>query len=542
MPLMPDLENEVAVRPEQTPLANPGAFGRPGEALAAGAGQLSDEMAQFNARYMEARRSADAMNTVVGFAQKNNEIAHAASLIPDRAQALAQYNAQSAALQKQTLAGVSDPFARELVQRQIGSEFITRQYDVGQQSFVLESSRRAGDLDTNLATLANEYAAAKTPEAQALATDNATMAINAAAAGGWIPPEKASDLLLHWKSQRQEVAARAEMNAAYSTQDPNRMTALSARLADLSQFPGLDVDIRERLQSTVDVKAYRLEIRAASQQAHEDALAERNLHAVQSHNEASLLAGIYGGAQVDLAQVEHMADRQQISGPGLEAIVAAQNRVTAGTDDPLSAVRLWHAIDTGDASVNDVYGALKAHQLKGETATAMVRALDAKDGRGDNADAKAAFAILKTASSGSAIESGNYFGNDKSEAQARWAQAQGEWHTRVTVNGEDPDAVLSDMMPRYGAAVQKPTWLAAPQFGGVNGTKDLAAVWARTKAAYAAHQLTDSQYQAQATLLNNYRIFYSQEETAQAAKQAALARARKTANSGGAQNVGETPQ
>ncbi len=287
------------------------------------------------------------------------------------------------------------------------------------------------------------------------------------------------------------------------------MSALANDINNPATYPGLLPETREVLATRIENMSYRLEMREATRIAHNDALAERNLHRQQAHNEAVLLFNTYNGNPPKMSDLYALVDKQMISAGGLEAIHSASDRANEGDNDPHTVLVLQHAIDSGDATVNDVYGAKASGGLKTSTAIEMIKAIDAKSGKGDSANTKAMFNVLKTGLQGNAIENGiAVFGSDKQTAAARWGAAQAEWNRRVTVDSEDPAAVLSDMLPKYGSTM-KPTWLEPPRYGNIATVQDLVKVAQATAKAHQAKQLPDADYWGQVELLNNYKRYFS---------------------------------
>ncbi len=535
MPVVPEFDQEVTLHPVEMPTANPSAFAGPGRAAAEGFGELSDQMADFQKQYVESKRAIDATNRVAALSPQLNDLQHKWSLVPDRAQAVAGFNTDVAALRAKSVDTIEDPFVKAHVAQSFGAEALARDDKVGRQSFGLESLKHRGDLVNSLNTFAQQAAGAPNDEARAIITDHATAAIKGAEAGGWIQPDKAAEHLIGWKSTMQETSVRQQKDQLLEKQDWMGLQKLSLQLNDPASYPGLLPERKEVLLQGIEQLQYRLEMRAASRQAHDDAMAERNLHQAQAHNEATLLAGVNAGRPLSDVDIQRLADGNQISAGGVEALHAAKDRAEDGRDNPHVSLQLWHDADTGALASGDVMKAFSGGYLSKTTATDLMKVVDNKGARDDSAQAKSYFGVLKTALSGAAIEAG---WGDKTQAQATWAQAQGEWHRRIQ-GGEDPAGVLSDMIPRYAAATNiKPSWLGATKWGTPQSTKDVGAMKAQLAGAYRSKSISQADAEAQADLLTSYGRFFALEDQRNAA--AAQARARKpAAASGGAQYVGD---
>lgn len=523
MPVMPEYENDVSVHAPAPPMADPAAIAAPFGALARGAGDVSQAMQQFNERHAEAKRAMNASNIVVGLGAQLNDLQHKYSLVADRTAAVAGFQNDVAALQKAHVDTITDPQVRAHVTEQFGSEAIAREDAVGKESFALESSKHRGDLDQNLLTLSTQAAQAPNDHARAIIADNASAAIGGAVAGGWISPEEGSEHGIRFKSDVLAVNARNDINNAIDAQNPDAMYRMAQKLGDPANYPGMLQDTREALRGHAETMAYRLQMRSAQREAHNDAMAERGLHQAQAHNEAVLLAHVNAGGTMSDSDIEGLADKGQITAGGVEALHTARDRAEEGHDDPSVSIPLWHAVNQNNIDPADVYKVFQVGKLSKTTATEMVKSLDAKGDKGDSAGSKANYGVLKTALSGGAVEQG-LLGKDPTVVQ-NWAAAQGEWNRRVTVGGEDSSAVLSDMVPRYSSAFMRPTWLPPTKFGPVNSTKDVMSRAGQLAGALKGKSISQSDFEAQASILTDYRNFYALED--QRAAAAAKARAKK---------------
>lgn len=503
MPNVPTFTDDARVHEGPTPGASPGAFAQAGEALAQGAGRVSNQMAEFDAKYQDARRSADATNIIAGATQQLGALEFKWSKTPDRQKALEGFNGEATALRQQLLAGVSDPYVGNIIGREFDTTSAGYSLSVGNRAFELESRTRIGDLERNNEAYAEALAAAPNDLVRAKISDNAVGGIRTAVAAGWLDPAKGAELEIDFKSKTAEVQARQLYNAAQMAGDPNAANAAVRALSDPNNFPGLLPDTRERWIAKADTLAARLEARGAAALAHADAVAERNQHRAQESNEATAMGLLLSGRDVDNGTVGALLNGHQITAAGASAILSTRDRLHEGSDDAGTVVRLWHGIDTRHASPQDIYAAIGAGTVKGTTGAQMIRALDA-GGPTSNAAERGAFNVLKTAMHGQAIELGSM---NAPEVTTAWAQAQGDWHRRVTLGREDPTVVLNDLMKHYAHATT-PTWLTVPRFGAVRSNADLQGVAQRTAAALAAGTIDQATADAQRRLLNEYFRFY----------------------------------
>lgn len=499
MPQIPEFNNDTDIRPGQGAGISPGALAAPGEAVARAGAEEGSVLDEFNQRYQNARRAADHSNYMAGYSAQLNDLSHKWGLVPDRQQALDGFNADVATIRK-TIGKISDPLLQQTVTASFNAEASARQLETGQRAFGMESSKRAGDLDTNLAAFAQSAAGAADPMLKAKIFDDGVAAIHGAVAGSWITPQEGAQRELHFHSQMQEVDVRQQMGGVVQSQDPDAALKLLNKLNDPSQFPGLEADTRARLTDRGDGYVSRLQNRAIAQQAHEDAVGERLLRQGQSHNEATMLSQIFAGKSFDNEQLEDMASGQQISPEGLEAIHRAQNERAEGNDDAQTVTHLWNAIDNHQAQPSDIYAAMSAGKVKGSTGAEMMRTVD----RGVQSGAeKNALDTLDTIIKG---QSKGVLGSLDGSTAATLGQARLEFGKRVN-NGENPQAVMKDVLKEYVGSALVPNKLAAPKLGTVNNLADLNKIVTATVKAHQAHQLSDAEYDQQVSLLGQYRHF-----------------------------------
>lgn len=516
---IPGFDPQVDIHPSFTPQASPGAAAAPGEAIARAGAQVSDPVEEFARRYTDARRAAELGNYVASANDKLNEAYFKWSRTPDRVAAGNGFAADAKAIGDQIAGTIDDPLVKQHFLASFAADSGMRKTQTEGEAFSLEIDKRKGDLRTNLFNLATSAASANDPIQRGKIVDEGNRAIDGLEQGGFLQGDEAAAERLHFTSEIQRVKAEQLINRAVQTQDPKDSAAASAAIADPKNFRGLDPQTSENLAFRVDRLNDRFENRAIARQAHEDSIAEREFHQAQGHNEAIILGGVYNGKTIDAGLLEKLAGTGQISPGGLETIMGAIDRTQAGHDDPLRAMQLWNAIDTGHATQQDVYDAASAHQIKGETAVAMTRVLDA----GTSPAGRDASALLNRAITGS---SDGLSGRVDPQTRELAASAQAEFRRRLGA-GEDPQRVLSEIVPRYAPDVSSPHLiLPQPRFGQVSDLKSLGAVAKATVAAHDGHQIDDATYGRESELLKDYwRFFTAEQEMAKARKAAAGKRA-----------------
>lgn len=514
MPQIPRFDDEVTVRAPGAPRVSPSAIAAPYEALARGAAQVSGEMAQFGERYREAKRQADASNIVAGVTRSLGDAEFRWSQTPDREEALKGFNAEAEKIKGEALKGVKDPLIAAHVTERFATESVSRSLQTGHAAFALESSKRRGELESNLAQFATSAATAGDGNTRSVAMDNAQSAIEGSVAAGWLDPQAGAKAQLKFRSDVDEATVMRSLNAALSSPDmaagANAADAVSAAVNDPANFPNLTPEKREALSARAESAAYRLSQRVGARQAHEDVVAEREQRRAQATNETRLLVDIHEGRIPSGALIERMAIAGELSGEGVRAAYAAMDRKEDGRDAPIAAP-LWTDVLDGNATVNDVYAAFGRGEISKATQTDMVKSISARGDKRENALERGSYAQLKTALSGNAVEQGIISDpTAKSRQTALWTQAQGEWSRRVIVGGESPEAALADMLPRYTATldISAPTWLPVPKSGAIGDEESLELARVKLRDRYNSKSIGQSEFDAEAQLLTRYKQFY----------------------------------
>jgi hypothetical protein len=514
MPAVPRFDVSVGLRPGGASQASPQAMGVVGDAVRRVGEQQADIMTEFLQRRAEARRVADESHYVIQGGALIDGIAQQQSLVPDRDQALAGFDAAAGAARDKLLSGIDDFMVQSRVAAALDSHIAARRWETGRAAFGQESADNRGRLDTDLATLRSSALSAKSDYERDAIISQAERSVNAMSAAGWLNREEAADKVINFRSGIQEDQARKLLNHALDSGNSEIAMQAAHALDNPSNFPGLLPQRREMMQKRLIDEASHIDTRNATLLAHQDAVADRNLKRMQGRNEASLLANIASGQVVTPSSILRLADTQQISAGGVEALIAANARAENGVDKSDPTLRLWHAIDTKQATSGMIFDALHRGDISRNTSVTMMRALDAGVNKQEDAVARGAFNTVKTALNGGAIEQGII---KDATPKAMWAQAQNEWTQRVRIGGENPLVVKDDILKRYAGDAAVPTWLAQPQLGVVRSFQDLAAVAAKTGAAFKAGTINQAEYDAQLRLLSQYKTYYPAQSVKQSA-------------------------
>lgn len=507
MPNIPTFgDQEVNVRPSGAAQISPSAMAAPGAAAARVGDEQTDLMTSFLARRTEAVRASDAAHLTAQASETLGNLQHKWSLVPNRDVAQAGFDADQATARQQLLSGITDPYVQSHVAQSFDGEVISRRYDTANAAFGLESQTRNAQRIADNNMRANAAATATNDALRAKMTDDGIGAIKGDVAAGWLNPVDGENQIIQFRSQIQDVKARGIKDVALETKNSDVARTAAHALDDPNNFPGLLPERREILQGQLLREADSIDTRNASRQQHLDIMADKALRQSQAHNEATLLAGVLDGKSISDSDIAHLADTQQITAGGVEALHTAKIRAENGNDNPTTTLHLWHGIDTKQVSSGDIYDALNKGDISKTTSVAMMRAADSNAKKQDDQVVRASFGQLKTVLHGGAIEQGII--PDKSPEAALWAQAQGEWARRVTVGGENPKSVLPDMLQRYSHDTAAPTWLDQPKLGVVQSSQDLTGVIAKTGHAFKAGKISQGDYTAQLQLLSKYKQFY----------------------------------
>lgn len=500
---LPDVNDFVRRAP---PVVDPAAMAAPGHALARAGAEFGAEMNEWEQKQIAARQQADAANALVSASSKMTEAQFHWSKVPDNLAARDGFAADAKQITDATLAGIADPAVKAHVQRSLAEQTIARGFETRTAAWGLESSTRRGELDQRMQAYSEQAASATDPLLAAHITDQALADIKGTAAAGWIHPEEAAQHEINFKSAVQEIQARRMINGAINTQDPLRMRAVEAGLADPSQFPGMRSDRREALQQFASINSQRLENRALAQQAHGDAVAEREQRRVQGTNEARLLTMPLDQLPDD-AGLAHLVETQQISAAGVSAAEHRRDRLTEGTDKnaPL-LLDLLHRHGAGEDVSGDALRAYQSGDISRHSAVSM-----AVPRTEQSPIEKTAFARIKSVLGNVDTDAFEKLDDTiKTQKRLTWAAAQGEFYER-TRTGEKPDQVADDILRGYGTPTPPPPQWGIPKLGPVNSLGDVQKVWAATQAKHEAHQMSDGEFNAEAARLARFgRWFQTQ--------------------------------
>jgi hypothetical protein len=549
MPQLPTFDAPLAPNPAEAPRANPQAFAEAGAGIAAGAARVEDVAGEFAQRYADAKRQMMATTAIAGASAKMGELEQSYSLMPDRDAAYAGFQKDAGKVMQATVDGIDDPLVKAHVQDQLQGQYISRGLATRGAAFQMESSKYRGQLDQIHAQYVQDAAMASSPQQRALTTDQYNAAVAGAAAAGWLHPEEVAQRRIQFNIDVGKADALGYMRTAAEAAAQGRLSplAIGDALSDPANAPGMTAMQRASIAALPPVEREQLALQGIARgkiivqmkvgaQAHDDAMAEKDLKRVQGANEISILDAIDKGQAPDAATLLQLGKTQQISPAGFELVRTQIAKRDAGTNDLPTLGTIYQRLGSGADVSGDVLDAARAGTLSRTTASELLKANVARGEQGESAIDKANFATLKTAL-GIAPEGGiiSFANEAKERTNARLAlstEAQGEWTRRVRIGREDSGAVIRDMLQRYRLP-DAPSVFPTP-LGAVTSEDEGKALWLRAQSLHAAGTLSDSAYQQTIDALGRAKAVY--------AEKAASDAARATALKGGATNTGPKAQ
>ncbi len=499
MPQIPTFEATPDAPTGRLPFADPGAFAAPGQALAQAGGQLGSLGADWEERYVEAKRQADASSLTAAGVQQLGDMRFRWGKVADQQKAIAGFTQEAQQLRGKLLAQAPDPLTASYVARNFDIEAAQQGTQTRVEAFNREASDYKGKLDQSSLYYQNAAAGAPDDLARAHYTDLATQAIEGAKAAGWITGEEAAQRQIQFRSGIDRARAESMLRS-----DPDQLSAIMSDPAQrVALFPNLLPQDAENLGLRADNRGYRMELRANAAQAHADAMAERDLRRTQAINEAGLYADIAQGKPVDVGHIADMARAGQLAPGAVGTLMAAEDRRDAGRDDPMTLVNAYQGVNDGTLTLQQVHDAVASRDLRPRTGAALITAIAERQKQAQSETERHDYNTLRTEFSAQAVESGLFPGEQKAAATDLWASAQREWTQRVIANHEASSAVLADIIQKY-----QPGAVAlgeAPVAGMPTNPAQLNQVAVATVRMRDAGQLTDAQYQSEVVKLNRLR-------------------------------------
>lgn len=497
--------------PGDAPRMNPAAAGAVGDAVSRSSDKLYGVLEHFNARYDSARREADAATLQAESMKRLGEAQFRWSRIPDAREAEKGFTAEAATIKSEIAGRIQDPY----VAAKFGPHFDDRANSATiaarSGAFALESSKRKGELLTNLNTYSHGLANAANPLERQQILDTADGAIGAYERGGWISPEDAARLRLTTRSKADEVSARQLINAS-----PEAAVGL---LGDNKNFPNLDEKTREVLERQAISRADTLVKQRTAQAEKNERNAERELKIDQGLNEISLIGRLESDKPPTLEEVTALAGRRQISPDGYMTVRKAILSGELGRDDPAFVNGMHTRILSGEASLAEIRDAPLSSISMKTKATMLDKWKGVQEGGAyASRDYKDGIDTLRSAIVTTGPGS-QFVRTDEQQKLARARRELDEWIRSTKVGVDDTARVwqkIDEMLPRYQSAPPSAYGLPRPRLGEVKTREDVAKIAEATAVALAGGKISDADAIAEDQLLGEYlAIFKRQEDLAE---------------------------
>lgn len=288
----------------------------------------------------------------------------------------------------------------------------------------------------------------------------------------------------------------------------------TARTLMKAYMPLMDASHQAEMSIFLNNREYTDLMRSFSQSSHEIALSDKLRHDAQAANYAKLSASVLQGNMPEEKALSDMVLYQQITPEQRDAVMkhAAQMNVTAKPfQDKSSAqeyVNLNAAVMAGTARADDIARAHISGKISPQQAAVLSGTMAKIAEQPIPETTKTMFGSLvrQTIPNINALDS---LPTQQAQALKNYRDMSMEWSRRVVLNGERPQEVYRDMLDKYQFPATHPENWPAPKYGQISSLQDIPKVYAATKAAFAAGQLKEDEYKAQAQMIRHYLDFYS---------------------------------
>ena len=237
---------------------------QPAAGIASAAGQVASTYDQFEQQYVQARRLSAASELNAESYQRLGDAEFKASQIPDRQQAIAQFQSDSAAIKSDMGDRIVDPLLKANWQSNFDQRAITGELQTGHAAFGLESDAQQANLASRMEQYSHQYAQAGSDIERAQVADTAQEDVKAITAGHWISPLQGEEHIEKFRQRGDAALARRDIDA-----DP---AVAVKKLQDPTNYPWLDEYRREMMLGVAESRARARsdEAKGVAQQNYED--------------------------------------------------------------------------------------------------------------------------------------------------------------------------------------------------------------------------------------------------------------------------------
>lgn len=498
MPKIPTYQAEVQYRPA---LGDVDAAGASGRALARGAGQAFDALADFAVQQKRAREVAELSQFNLEAAKSMGELELEFDRDTDFATQPQRFDERTKALREEMLGRITSSTVKGAFQRDFDKLAISKGISVKRDAFKREIDSGVASMDANLDTYAELAAGARNDVEYADLVGQARLEIQSKADAGFISREAAGKKERAFLSKLDEAQVLARMNGGEES--------VAGVLDDLrgGGYKNLDEVARERMIRTGQARADSISRERVAGEDRRERRAERELKHGQALAEADFISKVdQDPDSVNEVRLRDALSSQKISADGYRLIVARRQGNLGGVDNPhvvtdLQARMIRDKEDIHEeltrAAENKQISAKTLGDLMGENQRRQ-EGLAQQDWRNDSE--RDAFENLRLSISGD--KSGLAI-LDTNTAQ-RLADAQREFRQRVKGQAEDEWAVLDDIKAKYIQNVAPP-----PKVGyGIGEPKsidDIKAGGLSLRAKRDAGQISASDYEREMRVLMQWQ-------------------------------------
>jgi hypothetical protein len=208
MPRLPTLD-DLGQRPSPNPQLGvaPVDLSAPAHALAS----VGDAIGQIDAHLTEARRATDLTDALSSATQALGEQEIGFQRDPDFKTVPQRFGQVAAQIGQDRAGQITDPTVRQVFQREYQKLAVAKQLGVTQFAAKQEADYHAGQLETNLQTIAQQAANAKTDLERQVVSNQAKIAIGETRAARWITEEHASRLEKQFDRTYEEALVTRDM-------------------------------------------------------------------------------------------------------------------------------------------------------------------------------------------------------------------------------------------------------------------------------------------------------------------------------------------
>lgn len=506
MPDIPTFEADTEIRPVGQPEAAAGPMGAIGAGLARAGSELYGPLREFDLKHAEAQRSAETSSNLATGTEQLGDAAFRHGKTPDAKKAVADYHAESGQIIQNILKDVRDPIEQATLQNSLNEQAAQRELDVRRESFGLESSAQAGELDRIQTTLAQQILAARNnPVLRDQLLHQGLDAIDVRLKGGWITGKEAADRKIQFGGQVDYAQGRDLINQARIARSAQMARDAETMVNDPHQLKNLSDEQRESLIRQASVVTNSLEDRDIRLQEHREREADRNLQKVQGarafHDEMLILEG---KLHLTPEEVDDRVRAGIYDEAGGHGIISAGNQWNRGRDDRLLAPTYWQRVLQGTATNQDVDMWGSENHISQATQLAMHRTIQAMGPTGDKATRAAALTLQKNLDVLIAKE--RAMGGMTTEASDLAARDMAEFGEKVYLEHKDPTKTITEILARDRRGIE-PTWLPPLKNGARPHTQqDLLAAGGWIHNQHEIGLMNDDEFKQQGELYGLYKM------------------------------------